>query len=51
MVVRSLNETGHFLGRKTVAECVESREVLARLRQLGVDYAQGFGIEEPVLLR
>jgi len=51
MVVRSLNEIGHFLGRKTVAECVESQEVLARLRQLGVDYAQGFGIEEPILLQ
>ncbi len=51
MVVRSLNEIGHFLGRKTVAECVESREVLARLRQLGVDYAQGFEIERPFLLQ
>lgn len=47
MVVRSLNEIGHFLGRKTVAECVESPGVLARLRQLGVDYAQGFAIENP----
>jgi len=50
-VVRSLNEIGHFLGKKTVAECVESREVLVRLRQIGVDYAQGFGIEEPFLLQ
>jgi diguanylate cyclase (GGDEF)-like protein len=51
MVVRSLNDIGHFLGKKTVAECVESQEVLARLRQIGVDYAQGFGIEEPFLLQ
>ena len=51
MVVRSLNEIGHFLGKKTVAECVESQEVLVRLRQIGVDYAQGFGIEEPFLLQ
>ena len=50
MVVRSLNEIGHFLGRKTVAECVESQEVLVRLRQLGVDYAQGFDIEAPIPL-
>jgi EAL domain-containing protein (putative c-di-GMP-specific phosphodiesterase class I) len=50
-VVRSLNEIGHFLGKKTVAECVESQEVLARLRQIGVDYAQGFGIEKPFLLQ
>jgi diguanylate cyclase (GGDEF)-like protein len=51
MVVRSLNEIGHFLGKQTVAECVESQEVLARLRQIGVDYAQGFGIEKPFLLQ
>jgi len=51
MVVRSLNEIGHFLGKKTVAECVESQEVLARLRQIGVDYAQGFGIEKPFPLQ
>ncbi len=50
VVVRSLNEIGHFLGKKTVAECVEGPDVLARLRQIGVDYAQGFGIEEPTLL-
>ena len=50
-VVRSLNEIGHFLGKKTVAECVESPEVLTRLRQIGVDYAQGFAIEAPTLLR
>jgi diguanylate cyclase (GGDEF)-like protein len=50
VVVRSLNEIGHFLGKKTVAECVESPEVLTRLRQIGVDYAQGFAIDEPILL-
>jgi EAL domain-containing protein (putative c-di-GMP-specific phosphodiesterase class I) len=30
-----------------VAECVEDKEVLARLRQLGVSHAQGFGIHKP----
>ena len=50
MAVRSLNEIGHFLGRKTVAECVEGPEVLVCLRQLGVDYAQGFGVEDPFTL-
>ena len=49
-VVRSLNEIGHFLGKKTVAECVEDPDVLTRLRQIGVDFAQGFGIEKPILL-
>ena len=51
VVVRSLNEIGHFLGKKTVAECVESQSVLTRLRQIGVDYAQGYAVEEPFLLQ
>jgi diguanylate cyclase (GGDEF)-like protein len=49
-LVKSINEIGHFLGKKTVAEFVENDDVLARLRQLGVDYAQGYGIEAPFVL-
>ena len=49
-VVRSINEIGHLLGKQTIAEFVENEEILARIRELGVDYAQGFGIEKPVLL-
>lgn len=49
-VVQSLNEITHYLGRKTVAGCVENDGVLARLRGIGVDYAQGFRIERPFVL-
>ena len=49
-VVRSINEIGHLLGKQTIAEFVENDEILARIRELGVDYAQGFGIEKPMLL-
>ncbi|NCF80705.1 MAG: EAL domain-containing protein, partial [Proteobacteria bacterium] len=49
-VVRSINEIGHLLGKQTIAEFVENDDILARVRDLGVDYAQGFGIEKPVLL-
>jgi EAL domain-containing protein (putative c-di-GMP-specific phosphodiesterase class I) len=49
-VVRSINEIGHLLGKKTIAEFVENDEILARIRDLGVDYAQGYGIEKPGLL-
>jgi diguanylate cyclase (GGDEF)-like protein len=49
-LVKSINEIGHFLGKKTVAEFVENDDILARLRQLGVDYAQGYGIEAPFVL-
>ena len=49
-VVQSLNEVSHFLGKKTIAQCVENDAVLARLRQIGVDYAQGFRLERPAAL-
>ena len=49
-VVRSINEIGHLLGKQTIAEFVENDEILACIRELGVDYAQGYGIEKPGLL-
>lgn len=35
------------IGVRTIAEFVESDEMLARLREIGVDYAQGFGVARP----
>jgi len=35
------------LGARTIAEFVEDDRTLEKLRELGVDYAQGFGIERP----
>ena len=32
---------------KTVAELVESEELIARLSAIGINYAQGFGISQP----
>ena len=49
-VVRSINEIGHFLGKRTVAEYVESEAILEQLREIGVDYAQGYAIERPTPL-
>jgi diguanylate cyclase (GGDEF)-like protein len=40
-MVKSMNDIGHALGLKTVAEYAETPEVLEKLRVLGVDYAQG----------
>lgn len=47
MMVRSINEMAHFMGKRTVAEYVENDDILAALREIGVDYAQGYGIERP----
>ena len=49
-VVRSINEIGHYMGKQTIAEYVESEEILTHLREIGVDFAQGFGIDKPRLL-
>ena len=46
-MVEAINRIGHQMGLKTVAEYVESDQILALLRQMGVDYAQGSGIHRP----
>src|SRR6185295_9604820 len=38
---------GQTLGYSVIAECVEDQDVLARLKSMGVAYAQGFGIHQP----
>lgn len=46
-MVKSINELGHVTGKKTIAEFVENVEIASTLRDLGVDYAQGYGIGMP----
>lgn len=46
-MVKSINEIGHVMGKRTVAEFVENDAIRERLRELGVDYAQGYGIARP----
>jgi diguanylate cyclase (GGDEF)-like protein/PAS domain S-box-containing protein len=46
-IVDSINQIGHVMGILTIAEFVENAAILARLRALGVDYAQGYGIARP----
>ena len=49
-MVKSINELGHMMGKKTVAEYVENKAILDKLGEIGVDYAQGYYIEKPRLL-
>jgi diguanylate cyclase (GGDEF)-like protein/PAS domain S-box-containing protein len=46
-MVKSINGIGHVMGKKTIAEFVESEAILAKLREIGVDYAQGYHIGRP----
>ena len=50
VAVRSFVEVARVMGVKTVAESVESPAVLQRLRELGVDAAQGYLLHRPVPL-
>jgi len=49
-IVKSMNEIAHSLNLKTIAEYVENDAILAILKEMGVDYAQGWGIQKPILL-
>jgi len=46
-MVRSINEIGKVLGKRTTAEFVENDEIL---REIGVDRAQSYGISRPIPL-
>lgn len=46
-MVETIHRLGKMLGKKTIAEFVESEDILARLREIGVDYAQGYVIGKP----
>lgn len=46
-IVESINHIGHIAGKQTIAEFVENERTLQQLREIGVDYVQGFGLERP----
>ena len=46
-MVEMINRIGQTLGKKTVAEFVESREIAEELMNMGVDYVQGYAIARP----
>ncbi len=46
-LVAAINQMGHALGIQTVAEYAHSQAIVERLRELGVDYAQGFFFGHP----
>jgi EAL domain-containing protein (putative c-di-GMP-specific phosphodiesterase class I) len=46
-MVEAISQVGRAMGIQTIAERVESAEVLAELARLGIGFAQGFHIAEP----
>lgn len=49
-MVKSMNEVAHAVGKKTVAEFVESEGCLQMLREIGVDCVQGYHIGKPLIV-
>ena len=50
-MVDAIHKMAHVLGLKTIAENVEDEATLKRMREIGVDYCQGyyFGMPQPLL--
>ena len=46
-MVSSINQIGHLMGLKTIAEFVENDDILREVEKLGLDYVQGYGIDMP----
>ena len=49
-MVESINHIGHVMGIQTIAEFVENEEILNKLREIGVNYVQGYYIDKPTPL-
>jgi diguanylate cyclase (GGDEF)-like protein/PAS domain S-box-containing protein len=43
-MVKAINEVGHVMGIRTIAELVEDPQTLDTVRALGLDYAQGYAV-------
>jgi EAL domain-containing protein (putative c-di-GMP-specific phosphodiesterase class I) len=46
-MIEAINQIGHLLGKRVVAECVEDEQTYLRLKQIGVDYVQGYFLDTP----
>lgn len=45
--ITAINRVAKSIGVRTIAELVENEDTIAKLREVGIDYAQGFGISKP----
>jgi EAL domain-containing protein (putative c-di-GMP-specific phosphodiesterase class I) len=46
-IVEAVNAVGQTLKMQTIAEFVEDDDIIRGLREIGVDFAQGYGIDQP----
>ncbi len=46
-MVEMICRIGKMMGKQTIAEFAENEAILEALREIGVDYAQGYGVGRP----
>jgi len=46
-MIEMIVHVAKVMGKRTIAEFVENDEILPALREIGVDYAQGYAIGKP----
>lgn len=49
-MVTSIKDVAKAMGLETIAEFVESKEIMVELGKMGVDFAQGYGVKRPLSL-
>lgn len=49
-MVKAISEISKSMGKRTVAEFIESPQLLNAVREIGIDYGQGFHLGEPELI-
>ncbi len=50
-IIKSINEIAHLMKLQTIAEYVESQEILNKLYEIEVDYVQGYWVKVPQPLK
>lgn len=49
-IVNSINEVAHLMGIKTIAEFVETDQILEHIGRISIDYAQGYVTGKPIAI-
>ena len=49
-IVQAINQVSQVKGLETIAEFVENHEIIQCIKEIGINYAQGYGISVPIPL-
>ncbi len=49
-IVRAINQVSQVRGLETIAEFVENEDIIRCIKDIGINYAQGYGVGKPIPL-